>query len=310
MAYPTLTEKAQKVFDDAVGKYSICIMMGEFGPALKIVKDLYDKMLDWQSKYNLRFHKGYPIHNIGYTLFLQKEYLEARRYFILAYIEDLLSADEEEEADSTPAGQTLLLGYSFGPELLNILKRKVKELKEEGRIPLRPEEVVQELQASKPDYKDVEGKVAVIKKEAPLKPFTVFEKEWEKRVFVGGTIGLRFIIEKVADIVSELDYEPIVCHQVVTPQEMERDIRSKCLVLLHCCKYAIFDLAEQKGQLVEIDRAPEYGVLTLVVWPDTKEKEVTEMLKSLVNRQQINSNSYKKFPEDVKTIVQEFLEAQ
>jgi hypothetical protein len=78
-------------------------------------------------------------------------------------------------------------------------------------------------------------------------------------------------------------------------------------VLLHSCKYAIFDLAEHKGQLIEIEKAPEYGVSTLVVWPNTKERDISEMIKSLGYRQQIKTASYIKFPEDVITIVRDFL---
>jgi hypothetical protein len=307
MAYPTLPKEAQRELDDIARKYTIFIHTQQYDSALSTIEDFYNRMLKLQQKYNQRFHKGYPIHNIGYTLYLQHKPQEAIKYFILAYIEDLLSADRPEEADATAAGQTLRLGYKYSPELLELLKRKVAEFKERGRAPLKPEEVVRELEESKTGYQDIQGRVTIVKREAPLRPFTVFNKEWQKRVFIGGSIGLEFIIDKIAEIVGELGYEPIVCHQSETPEEMETNIRQKCLVLLHCCKYAIFDVAEHRGQLVEIDRAPEYGVLTLVVCPDTKEKEVTEMLKSLVNRQQIKSNSYRKFPEDVKAIIREFL---
>jgi hypothetical protein len=307
MAAPILPQELQEELEKAVLSYSTLIPTHQYDAALNIVENLYDKMLGWQRKYGKRFHKGYPLHNIGYTLHLQNKNAEALGYFILAYIEDLLSADRPEEADATPAGKTLLLGYKYSPELLGLLKQTVIGLKKIGRIPFTPEEVVRELEKSKPSYKDLEAKVTVIKREAPLRPFTKFDSEWERRVFVGGSIGLGFIIDKIADIVHESGYDPIVCHQSETPKEMETDIRQKCLALLHCCKYAIFDVAEHKGQLIEIDRAPEYGVSTLVICPDTKEKEISEMLKSLVNKQQIKIKSYSKFPDDVKAIVQEFL---
>ena len=85
MAAPTLPEQPQREFDDAAKKYSICIHTQEYPTALTIMKDLYDKMLGWQGEYQKRFHKGYPIHNIGYTLYLQNEHQEAIKYFVLAY---------------------------------------------------------------------------------------------------------------------------------------------------------------------------------------------------------------------------------
>jgi len=309
MAAPILPEELQAELDNIAGKYIICIHTQQYNVAQSIITDLYNRMLSWQDKHRQRFHKGFPIHNIGYTLFLQKKYPEARRYFILAYIEDLLSADKEDEADALPAGQALLLGYHFTPQLLQILKRKVKELKGQGKMPLKPDEVVKELEESKTSYRDIEGKVTVVQKEAPLRPFTAFDMGWEKRVFVGGSIGLKFIIDKIADIVGELGYEPIVCDHFDAPKEMENDVRRKCLILLNNCKYAIFDVTEHKGQLLEIERVPEYEVLTLVVCADTKQKDITEMVKSLERKGQIKINSYSKFPEDVKAIVQEFLKA-
>lgn len=301
MVAPTLPEELQRELDNIAGKYIICVHTQEYELALAIIKELYNKMLAWQQEYGERYHKGYPIHNIGYTLYRQNKTEDALKYFILAYIEDLLSADRVEEADATPAGQTLLLGYKYNPKLLEPLKQKVTELKKKGRIPLQPEQVIRELEESKTDYKDLQAKITVSPRS---RKFTIFDSEWEKRVFIGGSGDP--IIEEMRDIVEKIgSYDPVVAVDFDMPVGMT--VYQKCLALLHCCKYAIFDLSKQAGQLIEVERAPDYRVKTLVVWPKDAERFITEMLKSCLEDRRIKYKSYTQFPE-LEGIFREFLQ--
>jgi hypothetical protein len=100
--------------------------------------------------------------------------------------------------------------------------------------------------------------------------------------------------------VGRLGYHPVVAFDYEVPEEM--DIRRKCTVLLRTCKYGIFDLSEQTGQLVEIDTLREYDVETLLVWPKGKEKDITEMLNGSKN----HALSYGTFPE-MENIIRNFL---
>lgn len=302
MAAPILPKEAQIEFDCQAREYSIFIYAQQYDSALIIIRKLYDKMLGWQEKYHKRFHKGYPIHNIGYTLYLQNNIPDALKYFILAYIEDLLSAESEDEADSTPAGQALIVGYRLSSELLQLLKQKVHQLKEQDRIPLKPEEVIQAVEESSTDYMNLKGRITVVPKS--LRKFAIFESEWDKRVFVGGGIGLEFLIKEIAKIVQSLGYDPIVCSDFETPMGM--GVHRKCLMLLHNCKYAIFDVAEQVGQLMELERVSDYEVKNLVIWPQNKDKAITEMLKSHINVQQFNRESYARTA-DFEDIIHRFL---
>jgi hypothetical protein len=305
MAAPALPEQLQRKFDDMAKKYSISIHTQNYPTALTIIKNLYDRMLVWQQQYQKRFHKGYPIHNIGYTLYLQNKHQEAIKYFVLAYIEDLLSAEAESEADSTPAGKTLLLGYRVSPESLIPLKETVIELKREGRMPTEPEEVIRELGKSETVYyHDIEGKVTVKPKKRTPRKFAEFDSEWGKRVFLGGSSGLHPIIEAMRDTVERLGYDPVVAIDFDMPEQMT--IYHKCLTLLHSCKYAIFDLSEQAGQLLELERAPDYGVQTLIIWPKNKQESVTQMLKSVLDYRGIRYDSYDEY-EQMHDIFSEFL---
>ncbi len=123
-----------------------------------------------------------------------------------------------------------------------------------------------------------------------MRPFTIFKTPWEKRIFVGGSMALSPIIEKIRDVVNEAGYDAVVASDFDAPEGMPT--YHKCLVLLHCCKYAVFDLSKQAGQLLEIIRTPEYGIKTLLVWPPNKERAITEMLKSVLDIQGIGHRAY------------------
>lgn len=294
MAYPILPKELQREYDNTARIYEGTIHSGHYREALIIAKSLYRKMLDWQKANNKRYHKGYPLHNIGYALYLQNENKEALKYFILAYIEDLLSADRPEEAYATPAGQTLLLGYTLNPEILVSFKKKVNELKKVNRIPNKPEEVLSELWKTEFDYKkSVEAETQKPKKHTQ-REFPKIETEWDKRVFIGGSGAA--IINKIRDIVNELDnYDPIVVIDFNKPDDVT--VYQKCLTLLQRCKYAIFDLSLPGGQIIEIERAPDYCVKILAVCQADKEHNITEVLKSCLKDRNIEYRTYTDFSE-------------
>jgi hypothetical protein len=307
MAYPKLPEEAQNELDNMAREYALRMYAQDYDSALATVTRLYEKMLHWQSKYRQRFHKGYPIHNIGYTLYRKNKVEDALKYFILAYIEDLISAESENEADSTPAGRMLIEGYGLDPNLLSVLKQKVQKLKKQNNIPLTPEEVLQEKEAERAyeSYKDVGTRFILVEtQEEQRRPFAKFESDWEKRVFVGGSFGLYNTLDHIARIVRRLGFDPIVSLNFLTPQGVET--HQKCLTLLHCCKYAIFDLSEQAGQLMELERVKDYDIKALVIWPKNKEHAVTQMLKTLSPSKGIEYKSYVT-NEDIDKVVQEFL---
>jgi len=102
------------------------------------------------------------------------------------------------------------------------------------------------------------------------------------------------------DTVVRLGYHPVVVFDYGVPEAM--DNRRKCIILLHTCKYGIFDLSEQSGQLIDIDTLHEYDVESLLVWPKGKEKDITEML----NGYKKHTLSYETFPE-MENIFSEFL---
>jgi len=65
--------------------------------------------------------------------------------------------------------------------------------------------------------------------------------------------------------------------------EMSKDkTREETLRLLHNCAYAIFDMTSAAGQLIEVERARDYGTISLLVNntinPSSGDSSVTTML--------------------------------
>lgn len=292
MTAPILPEEFQKEFTKAAVKYSTRLQTSDYSEALEILKNLYAKMLGWQKKCRKRLHKEYPLRNIGYVLYLQDKADEALEYFILAYIESLLSADGADEADRTSAGHTLAEGYGLSPASLEPLKKKVSEIKASGKIPMRPEEVIKKLEKSKGGYSDLKTKTTAKGGEDHPQPVVVSESPWGERVFVGESIGSIFAIKQIAETLRELGYDAIVCSDFEDPEDTEP--AEKSLILLRNCKYAIFSIAEPPGEpeLIEVKEASARNIKTLLIWQKSKEAAIIKMLESQIDLQKISYNSY------------------
>jgi len=237
---------------------------------------------------------------------------DALRFFLIAYIEDLLSADNEDEADLTPAGRTLIQGYKYEPRFLQYLKDMIRGLKASGEYPPSPELILDEIQKKFPKRVAIEFKTALglitvpteVVKKPPMRTLRNFDTDWADRVFVGGSGGLIAEFNWIRKIVDKLGYDPIVAVEFDMPEGMT--VYRKCLLLLHNCKYAIFDLTEQKGQLLEVERTTDYGVDTLLVWQRYKDDTITQMLRGSLHERQFRYGTYEDFDE-LEGIISDFL---
>lgn len=85
----------------------------------------------------------------------------------------------------------------------------------------------------------------------------------ENRVFVGGNYDNIGILRMTSQYVSDLGYQPIMALDFDVPLSRVHD---DDLLLLHNCKYAIFEITIPDGHLMELERAKEYGVQTHAVY--------------------------------------------
>lgn len=308
MPYPTLSSDLQEKVDSVALSYEPAIQAGKYEGAFEAYEELY-KLLLTKQPLGGRYHKGYPLHNMGYILLLQGKQNEALHYFTLAYVEDLLSENkgEEDKADQTPAGRALLQAYLIKEELLRRLKRIVQEKKERSCVVSDPEKVLKELA----QLKDPQTFVASMAEAQPEVPKVKrqpgnFEKGWHERVFVGGSYKEIAIINRIKKHIASKGYEPVVASDFETPPDL---IHHHSLMLLHACKYAIFDLSQEAGQLMEIERVRDYEVGTMAVYQAIQGQppRITEMLKSALKSRDIPLKSYEDTEKELRAHIDSFL---
>jgi hypothetical protein len=252
---------------------------------------------------NGRYHKGYPLHQIGMTLILSGKAQEALLYFILAYVEDLLSQEEEieDEADDLPASKNLRGVYKVQEEPLKELKKIVKQKKKEGEIIHDPKDIFDLMARGRQVYKVAEPREVPDVGAEKRKPGK-FESDWNKRVFVGGSYSKHLSeINLIKKTCKGLGFDPVVAFEFETPQGK---VHHHALMLLHECCKAVFEVTEHVGQLMEIERLRDYEVNPLIVCQE--KAHLSEMLEALLVSQNYVVKRYNN-PEELERLVKEFL---
>lgn len=254
-------------------------------------KNIYKMLLDKQPDKS-RYHKGHVLHQIGIILVESGNPSEALRYFILAYIEDLLSAKrgEEDKADDTPAGRTLRGGYTVNEAALRQLKDIVREEKSSGLVIQDPESVLTKLAQGKSPA-DITQSMSTPDLEVGKRKPGEFELDWEKRVFVGGNYSSHLSeINDIKRVCHEMGYDPVIALEFETPQKL---LHHHALMLLHECSKAIFEVTDTAGQLMEIERLRDYGYKQKdVLIVSQADAHLTGMLTPLLNAEGYEVHRY------------------
>jgi hypothetical protein len=86
---------------------------------------------------------------------------------------------------------------------------------------------------------------------------------WKKRVFIGGNYRHdRDKLETIARAVKKVGFEPIIADWYdLLPN---KNVHSDSLYKLHSCKYAIFEITNPAGQLMELERVRDYETISFV----------------------------------------------
>jgi hypothetical protein len=103
---------------------------GDFEACANIYNTWTEALVSYQKETNERVHKGHPLFNSGLSLFLKGNRREAFGFFMLAYIEDVITALNVGEADNQPAYRNLvsLIG---SPEPLKEIEKEIFTLKQQ-----------------------------------------------------------------------------------------------------------------------------------------------------------------------------------
>lgn len=218
-------------------------------------------------------------------MLLSLEPLEALRLFLLAYVEDVLSAryDHEDEADETPAGQVVRLVYRVRDDLIAAIKKLARDGKKRGGyVPGDPQLILTAaLNVTGCAIKQAASTIPELAK----RDINNLQSLWEKRVFVGGSYASQFaILNEIKKEVIRWGYDAIIASEFDMAPDL---VHHHTLMLLHNCRLAIFDISSEAGQLVEVERSRDYGIPPLFVFqrhPDHPEPRISAMLETLIRQ--------------------------
>jgi hypothetical protein len=110
--------------------------------AARRLTDTYQFLVHQQQQYTRRFHKGWELHNWGWALIHLRNIEDGITKILLAYGEDALSEelDQEDMIDGAPAGITLK-EFGVDSRVLEAIKTTARQHKQEGRVPFTPDEL-------------------------------------------------------------------------------------------------------------------------------------------------------------------------
>ena len=248
------TENLQNILNDIELKAARNFQSGKFQDSYRYYNEMLNNILETQEKEKKSIHKGLPLHMIGVIFLLQKKENESLKYFLLAYVEDILTAplNKEKQADTAPAYHNIINVFAFDFQILEKIKNISKDKKKKKIEIYHPEVILKELGLDVNNllrYKVVD--------------FPSFK---EKRVFIGGDYLVNseniHILEKY---VSDVGFYPIIPYYI---QKVPEDaIYDFSLLCLRNCKYAIFSVIHGGGHYFEIDKCKdkEYGIEPLLL---------------------------------------------
>ena len=283
-----LPDDLAQLYADLSNQGLLAQRIGRPEEAVRQFSKLYSRLRDAQDAHT-RYHKGGPLHNLGISYLLAGDNENALRNFLLAYVEDLLSKPEEEvyKADREAAAQALRLGYDFDEGVLLAAKEVVQEEKTQKRLILSPEAVLREALRNMKAGDDI-GLLTFARRRPTVsgkRSIHGIGSPWHHRVFIGGEYGSIGVLNEVKRIVVARSFDGIIALEYEMPED---SIHHHTLMLLHTCRFAIFDVSRDGGHLMEIERLRDYGVTPLFLFsvPDIQverqaEPRATAMLRTL-----------------------------
>ncbi len=251
-----------------------------FNRTLKII-------LGHQSKAERAFHKGHLYFNLGRALLGVGDNLEALLNMLKAYVEDLLNTprDFEDDAYRLPAARFLTDTFAIQLPLLRELKNEAQRIKKSEQSWLQaynPEQILvaalSKIGVKPPNILRLCKRPNLTVGPVPLG----FPQPRDRRVFIGTNYDSHsHLIPEMRIAVISRNYAPVAARDVIIPPKA--NAHDVSLVLLHTCGWAVFDVTNPAGQVMEIERARDYGVNVLLVRsaPVSHPPHVSQMITSL-----------------------------
>lgn len=155
-----------------------------------------------------------------------------------------------------------------------------------------------------PEIPEIQKIIQQGPRKAPKFSLSEIPGKIEDRVFVGGNYDNVGILRMISQHVSALGYRPIMALDFDVPLSQVHD---NDLLLLHNCKYAIFEITLPDGHLMELERAEGYRVKTLAVYQARdKSRRPPPTISSMVLSLKVPKYGYLDF-DDLKVRISKFL---
>ena len=306
-----LTEEEYEKSMGLLREAGISIFLRRIDQAIRLLSEDLSLRYSIQNNRTRRIHKGAAYYNLG-VCYLFEEKLDENKAvdnFLLAYIEDCISnAPSTELAEFMDAARLLRTSLGIDPDFLTII-RIIISAKDTATL-FDPREVLQSALHSYEKQKSIsEGNIAALCKfrglKIPRKIEFIKALDWEKRVFIGGNYATQTSnLLKIKEIVTRLGFEPVIVDDYVVPEDK---VRHFSLMLLHSCKFAIFDITVAGGQYVEIERARDYGIKPLLVFSADSTRRESPFTSGLKMLEIENAKAYRDIETDLEPYIREYL---
>lgn len=248
-------------------------------------KNLYEKIIESQPD-GVRYHKGGEVHNMGICKIYTLQMVEALHFFLLGYIEDLLS-ESVNTANQAPGAMALKNAFHISDMELTKIQECVQNVIKEKGVVQNPQDVLNnftELKMYGELIKRVK-KISLLIEPDKYSSIGDIPDKWEQRVFIGGDYESISSLDLIIRPVVDFGFVPIIAKEFKS--SLER-IHHDSLLLLHNCKYAIFDVSGKGGHMMEAERTLDYGTETLFVCDKREASRVSAMLSSLGEKYKIH----------------------
>lgn len=299
-----LSESYRKVEERFYG----LLQEGKLEEAHQSWEQLYKLFLSRQKELGYRLHKGGIVHNLGIVALINNDIELAFKNFVLGFAEDVASQEQgflAGEAEEAPGARNLKTFYGVGSELFGLVRKIVKTSLSEGKFN-DPRRAFKNFLEAQIDEEPIKSRVKTLKEN----PFVIQKQydinhipgEWNKRVFVGGNYRDRVsTLFEIREAIKRNGFTPIMALEF---KDEEPLIHDHSLLLLHNCKYAIFDVSKDSGYLMEVERTLDYRTVTLLVYENVPEFGVSAMMATF---QKIKEFSNK---EELNRLIDDFLQGK
>jgi hypothetical protein len=204
--------------------------------------------------------------------------------FLWAYCEDVLSADQgqEDNQDRAPACEVLRRTFLIDLTFLRTIKYLSYFRKASGDIPRNPNEILNSaLEEHNIAQEDLFTLCQATEEMLGRRPLDPLIAAWDRRVFIGGPFNNMARLRDIQEVIIRLNYAPVFTQEVVGANQM---VHHHNLMLLHTCRYAIFEITGYRGQLMEIERTRDYEIEPLLLYSseDFEVQNVPEYVSAML----------------------------